>query len=232
MTARIVETHRAGLVPRSRILRFAVLLLAGTLAAFTGSARAQDEARPPRIEVSFGLGGAKASEPDIFNLPLDEKSKPGLLLDFRVRQNFSTAMAFGFHIYGTTETTPKYVLTDNLGNISTADFDLTVLHLGVDVRYQFLPPPVQPYVDFGVSYVAGSVEDRTLGSLQINGGSVGGGPGVHFLLNRFLGIGVQGLFTAGTAKWEKLPFPALSRGRDYQPGFAGVEGFLTYRLTR
>jgi len=215
-----------------RGLRIAPLLLTLALAAAPGAARAADDAVRPTLEVSFGLGGASASESNIFNLVNDEKSTPDLLIDFRVRQNFTDAVALGFHIYGTTEQTPSYVVTDSDGNVFEADYGLTVLHLGLDVRYLFLSPPVQPFLELGVSYVAGSVEDQTTGNLQMTGGSVGGGPGIQFVLNRYLALGVQGLFTAGTAKWERAPFSAISTSRDYEPGFAGAEGFLTYRWRR
>jgi len=218
--------------PTAPLLGIAAALLSLALATAPGAARADDEPVRPTLEVSFGLGGASASEDDVFNIVNDAKSTPDLLLDFRIRQNFTDALALGFHIYGTTEQTPVFVVTDTGGNvIGQVDYGLSVLHLGLDVRYLFLAPPIQPFVEFGVSYVAGSVEDQTSGNLQMTGGSVGGGPGVQFVLNRYLALGVQGLFTAGSAKWEKRPF-FNSVGRDYQPSFAGAEGFLTYRWRR
>jgi len=208
----------------------AVLLLAFGLAAAPAAAAPGDPPLP--LEVSLGFGGASASENGIFNIANDSKSSPDLMMDFRIRQSFTDALAFGFHIYGTTEETPSYPVTDTNGNVTgIVDYNLTVLHLGIDARYLFLAPPFQPYLDFGVSYVAGSVEDEVSRNLQIAGGSVGGGPGVQFLVNRHLALGVQGLFTAGTAKWEKRPF-FHSTSRSYEPGFAGVEGLLTYRWRR
>ncbi len=206
----------------------AALAIGGLLPA--AAARAA-EATP--LEVSLGLGGASASEASLFNLPQDSRSSPDALVDFRIRQNVTETLAFGFHLYGTIEETPSYIATDPNGNIiGTVDFDLSVFHLGLDVRYMLPTRPVRPFVEFGVSYVSGSVEDKVFGNLQLNGGSVGGGPGLQFEVNRHLALGVQGLFAAGTAKWEKLPFPGNSRNRDYEPGFAGVEGFLTYRWRR
>src|SRR5882672_8365839 len=64
-------------------------------------ARADNGARPPRYEASFGIGGAGASESSIFNLSIDSKSQPDALIDFRLRQNLTETFALGFHLYGT-----------------------------------------------------------------------------------------------------------------------------------
>lgn len=216
---------------RSRLVTGA---LVAVLVAAAGSAaipaRADDEDRPPLYEISLGAGGASASESSIFNLPNDTASHPDLLLDFRVRRNVNENFAFGFHMYGTTETTPKFYVTDAFGGVlSVNDYRLTLLHLGADVRWVFSATALQPYVELGASYIAGTLEDDSDQVLRVSGGSVGGGPGVQYVLARHWAVGVQGLFAAGSAKWEKRPF-LNSSGRSYEPGFAGAEGFVTWRV--
>ena len=208
----------------------AAALAALALIAAAAPARAQDDDRPS-IEISLGAGIATASEASLFDLPVDAESDPDVLIDFRVRQNRWERLALGFHVYGTIEETPRYRLVDGGGNVRFSDFDLTVFHLGVDFRYVFADGRVQPFVEIGGSYVAGSAEADDGEILRLSGGSIGGGPGFQVAMSRGLAVGMQGLFTAGFAKWEERPF-FESTGRDYEPGFAGFEGFVTYRWHR
>ena len=207
-------------------------MLAGAAVLSLALPAAAADGPRPNVEITLGLGGAGAFESDIFNVAYDNRSTPDALLDLRVRQNLNPSLALGFHLYGTGERTPDYVRTDTNGNIiGVVNYDLSVLHFGVDARYLLLTPPIQPYFEFGVSLVAGSVADPSSGNLQMTGASFGGGPGVQIVISRHLAVGAQGLFAAGSAKWDKKPF-LNSTGRDYNPGFAGAEGFLTYRWWR
>lgn len=206
--------------------RFARVAFA-IVALFALSRLAAADESQPKTEISLGFGGAHALESSIFNLASDERSTPDLLGDFRVRQNLNQNFALGFHLYGTVEQTPKYYVT-YAGASRVTHYDLSVFHVGVDVRYLLARPPFQPFLEAGVSFVSGTVEDDFKQSLSLTGVSFGGGPGVQYVLNRHFAIGAQGLFAAGSAKWERLPF-FNSSGRRYNPGIAGAEGFLTYR---
>lgn len=227
-----VVTPRSG---SARVAAFAVGLVASAFAAlaFPAATPAAPSSQDPgfrRFEASAGFGGASSFENDIFNLPVDNGSTPDLTIDFRLRQNFSDRLAIGFHVYGNNERTPDYIATDSLGFVlGTFHYRLTVLHVGFDARYLFLAPPFQPFVEAGVNYVSGTVDSRDFGNLQLNGVGLGGGAGVQYRIVPALAVGAQGLFAIGTAKWEKLPFPGLSTSRDFDPGFAGAEGFVTWR---
>ena len=204
------------------------------LGASATMARAADRGRDdlPVFEISLGAGNADAAENSLFNLPDDAPSRPDVLLDLRVRQNVTRHFAYGFHAYGTTERTPSF-FTQNTGGSVTAvqRYRLTVFQVGADVRWLFLPPPLQPYVEVGASYVSGSLEDDNREVLRSGGGSFGGGPGLQYVISRHWAAGAQGLFAVGSAKWRQRPF-LNSSGRDYDPGIAGAEGFLTFRLFR
>lgn len=205
-----------------------VALLAGAGLA-PGAAEASDAQDVPRIEVSLGAGGASAAEKSLFNLASDFPSKPDVLMDVRVRQNLDRHFAFGFHAYGTTERTPAFFTTDAIGNaLAVPHYRLTLFQVGADLRYALLEPPLQPFVELGVSYVSGSLEDDNREVLRSSGGTIGGGPGVQYVFSTHWAAGGQGLFAAGSAKWAELPY-ARSTSRDYDPGFAGAEGFVTFR---
>ena len=186
----------------------------------------------PAIEVSFGAGNVHAFEKSLFNLPSDAASTPDLLMDLRVRQNVTRHFAYGFHAYGTTERTPSFFTQDQSGGVVHVQrYRLTIFDVGADVRWMLLPPPLQPYVEAGVSYVSGSLENGDREVLRSGGFSAGGGPGVQYVLSRHWAAGVQGLFAAGSAQWRLRPF-LNSSSRDYDPGFAGAEGFVTFRWFR
>ena len=183
----------------------------------------------PRFEVSLGAGNVHAFEKSLFNLPDDAASTPDALMDFRLRENVTRHFAYGFHVYGTTERTPSFFTQDLSGGVLHVQrYRLSIFHVGADVRWLLLPPPLQPYVEAGVSYVSGSLEDGSREVLRSGGVSVGGGPGVQYVLSRHWAAGAQGLFAAGSAKWRDRPF-LNSSSRDYDPGIAGGEGFVTFR---
>ena len=216
-----------GVAPRAAAIALVATMLGGGVAA--ADAR-RDET--PRLEVSFGAGNVHAFEKSLFNLPSDAASHPDLLMDVRVRQNVTQHFAYGFHAYGTTERTPSFYTQDPAGGvINVQRYRLTIFDVGADVRWLLLPPPLQPYVEAGVSYVSGSLEDGDREVLRSGGVSVGGGPGMQYVLSRHWAAGAQGLFAAGTAKWRQRPF-LNSSSRDYDPGFAGAEGFVTFRWFR
>lgn len=213
-----------------RMARRAALAIAACVAV-TVTARAADGTRDetPTIEASLGAGNVHAFETSLFNLPNDAASTPDLLMDFRLRQNVTRHFAYGFHAYGTTERTPSFFTPDAGGGvIEVQHHRLTIFHVGADVRWLLLPPPLQPYVEAGVSYVSASLEDHDREVLRAGGVSVGGGPGVQYVLSRHWAAGAAGLFAAGSAKWRDRPF-VNSSSRDYDAGFAGAEGFVTFR---
>ena len=208
-----------------------VLALALALVAGIRTAQADDGRRDetPRIEASLGAGNVHAFEKSLFNLPGDAASTPDVALDFRVRQNVTRHFAYGFHAYGTTERTPSFFTPDASGGvIHVARYRLTIFHVGADARWMLLPPPLQPYVEAGVSYVSGSLENGDREVLRSGGVSIGGGPGVQYVLTRHWAAGAQGLCAAGSAKWRERPF-LNSSSREYDAGFAGAEGFVTFR---
>ena len=203
------------------------------LLALASAARAEDRPPPeqegkivkPRFyEALVGFGGAHAYESDIFNLTPDNASHPEGFLDFRLRQVVSDSWALGFHVFGTSERTPDYVLIPpgSPGGV-TASFDLTLAHVGLDARYRFLSGPVQPYVEFGVSYVAGAADNKTYGHLNLAGFSLGPGAGVMFPIGPHFMLGIEGQYAAGRAKWNENP-SVNSAGRDYDPSLLAVAG--------
>jgi hypothetical protein len=101
----------------------------------------------------------------------------------------------------------------------------------VDGRYLLAEGRVRPYFELGVSFVTGSLQQDDLGQLEMRGYSVGGGPGIQFDVTRRFALGVEGVFAAGSAKWEREPFLS-SNGRDYDPSLAAVAGTLVYRWGR
>ena len=229
MRASNVTTPTAGRARRG--IRWTAALVGAAWMVVAGVAGAQDD-YDPRYEFSIGFGGASASEESIFNLAIDSPSEPELLMDFRFRQRLTPRLAIGLHGYATGETTPEYIVTDGLGNIvSQTAYDMAIVHLGVHARYLLMDPPFQPYFEAGVSYVSGSASEDRAGDLALNGYSFGGGPGVMYLIGSRWGLGAQGLFAVGTARWEKHPF-ANSSSRRYDPGFVGGEGFFFVRWGR
>ncbi len=72
-------------------------------------------------EVSLGLGGATAFEKSLFDLPLDSGSRPEAAIDLAYRQNQTPRLAWGFHLYGTEETTATYAIGDTAGGVGPRD---------------------------------------------------------------------------------------------------------------
>jgi len=223
---------------RGRTARIAVAAILGLVSATTRPALAakpgaespaeQEIARPRsrQYEVLLGFGGANAYENDIFNLSPDNPSNPEGFLDFRLRQLLSDSWALGFHIFGTSERTPQYVLfPPGIPVGVVAGFDLTLAHIGLDARYRFLSGPVQPYLEAGASYVAGAADNKDYGHLNMAGYSVGPGAGVMFPIGPHFMLGIEGQYAWGRAKWHENP-SANSSGRDYDPSLLAVAGAI------
>ncbi len=194
------------------------LMLAGML---TGSVAFAQKIDLPRHEVWLGLGGAASAEKDIFNVPDDLKSQPDLAVGFGYMYNIDPVFAVGVHVFGTTETTPKVTLYDEIGNAYVTEFDLNSYNLGVRGRVTAMRGVVSPYAFAGVNYAYGRIESDLTGGLRFSGTSFVVGPGVSVRLARMWQLSGEGVFSFGSAKWSETPFPGESASRDFTPGLSG-----------
>ncbi len=178
-------------------------------------------------EISFGLGGGSSSEKDIFNVPSDQKSTPDLLISFAGRMNFDEHRAIGVHFYGGTEKTGEYtVVNPATGVTGKTTFNLDTFNFGVDGRYTFSRGQFQPFAFIGASAAGGTVESAITGSLDCSGFSIGGGPGINWSVTPAFAVGLEGLFSFGSATWEKKPF-TNSTSDEFDPSLLGAHINLT-----
>ncbi|MBL7995045.1 outer membrane beta-barrel protein [bacterium] len=176
-----------------------------------------------RNEVFFGLGWAKSYEKSIFNLSPDAKSSPELAINIAYLYHVKEHLAVGLHIYGFSETTPKYnVDGDNV------TFDLSAFNLGVQARYIFMRGSIEPYGYLALNLASGSAENKKSGTLNYNGFSYGGGVGLNKKITDKVYASLEALTSLGSANWKQRPF-INSTGKKFNPAMTAVVANISYR---
>lgn len=191
---------------------------------------AQEDSDVPTLlnEVSFGLGAAHSFEKNMFNVPSDAEGGTNLSFIISYFRHLDNHWAIGINTYGFMKTVDDVLL--NIGGINKmSELDVTVLNLSAVGKYIFSRGSVEPYCLALIAYTGGTLHEDELGTLGLNGISVGGGAGVSFLLNESITISLEGIASFGTAEWKERPF-YNSSGIDFDPAMAVGFVQVSYRF--
>ena len=176
----------------------------------------------PAHEVWLGFGGAASFEKNIFNVPDDLESSPELAFSLGYIKNLDERRAFGFHVYGSYETTPSVLVQDPVsGAQELTEFELDTLNIGARYRHTFSRGTWSPYLFVGGSWANGSITSNPTGELTYNGISACAGPGIRVGLGRHFMFVAESFASFGVANWESPPF-SNSSGTEFNPSQIGA----------